>query len=189
MISIFSIINSFVPTVYAQGFICDGIANCGTGINPLPRFVSTAGLALLEIVSGLSVLFVVIGGALLIMNFGNESQADKGKKAIIFALIGWAIALSSQAIISFTVARTESISFNDPHLSIMSVAVGSVLVIFNSVFALMMVFYGYKLVIARGQQSELDSVKSALMWTIVGALAVNLSFALVRAVAQLGFYI
>ncbi|MAE68695.1 MAG: hypothetical protein QF793_02555 [Candidatus Peribacteraceae bacterium] len=181
------IIDLFIPLAHALGGPCDGIANCGIGVNPLPRFVTIAAAALVEIASGLSVLFVVIGGALMIMNFGNESQADKGKKAIMFALIGWAIALSSQAIISFAVVRAGTIDPSAPHLSVMRVAVGSMLFVFNVVFALMMLFYGFKLVFARGQQSELDSVKKAAMWTVVGALAVNLSYALVRATAQLGF--
>lgn len=176
-----------IPVAYAIGGPCDVIANCGTGSNPLPQFTVIAAAALLEIASGLSVLFVVIGGALLVMNFGNESQSDKGRKAIFFALIGWAIALSSQAIISFAVARAGTIDFNVPHLSIMRVAVNSMLYIFNVVFALMMLFYGFKMVFARGQQSELDSVKKAFTWTVVGAIAINVSFALVRATSQLGF--
>jgi len=183
----FSLVNAFIPVAYALGDICAGIGQCGSGGNPLPGFIVVAVLALLEIASGLAVLFVVIGGALLIINFGNESQADKGKKAIIFSLIGWAIALSSQVIISFAVAKAGTIDQSAPHLSIMSVTVNAVLDIFNSVFALMMLFYGFKLVIARGQQSELDSVKKALTMTIAGALAVNLSYALVRATTNIGF--
>jgi len=61
------------------------------------------------------------------------------------------------------------------------------LFIFNGVFALMMLFYGFKLVIARGQQSELDSVKKGLVWTIGGALTINLAYALVQATVNLGF--
>lgn len=176
-----------IPAAYAIGGPCEFIDNCGTGANPLPRFAMIAATALLEIASGLAVLFVVIGGVLLVMNFGNQSQTAKGKKAIFFALIGWAIALSSQAIISFAVARAGTIDPNVPHLSIMRIAVGSMLTVFNVVFALMMLFYAFKLVFARGQQSEIDSVKTALTWTVIGALVINLSFALVRATSQLGF--
>ena len=181
--------SALIPAVDAAalGNPCTGIVNCGTGANPLPAFVATAALALLEIASGLAVLFVVIGGALLVMNFGNESQSGKGKKAIMYSLVGWAIALSSQTIISFAVGRANLINGTVPHLSLMRLTVGSMLLVFNVVFALMMLFYGYKLVISRGQQSELDSVKTALTWSIVGAIAINLSYALVRAVAGLGF--
>jgi len=179
--------NFLIPTAYAIGDPCFYVSNCGIGANPLPQFTVIAAAALLEIASGLSVLFVVIGGALLVTNFGNETQSDKGRKAIIFALIGWAIALSSQAIISFAVARAGTIDYQVPHLSIMRVAVGSMLYVFNVVFALMMLFYGFKMVFSRGQQSELDTIKKAFTWTITGAIAINLSYALVRATAQLGF--
>lgn len=184
---LFSFIISSIPSATALGDPCAGIAGCGTAINPLPQFVLVAAATLVEFASGLAVLFVVIGGAQLLMNFGNESQSDKGKKSIIFALIGWSIALSSQAIISFAVARANLIDASAPHLSIMRVTVGSMLYIFNAVFALMMLFYGFKLVIARGQQSELDSVKKSVTWTIAGAMAINLSYALVRAMTQIGF--
>lgn len=174
-----------IPTAHAQG-PCWGVP-CGAGGNPLPTFVSVIASVLVEIVAGLSVLFVAIGGALLVMNMGNESQADKGKKAVLFALIGYAIALSSQTIISFAVARSGQVDADMPHLDIMRIAFNSMLLIFNIVFALMAIFFGYKLVISRGQQGELDTVKKSLAWTVSGAIIINLSYVLVRATSGLGF--
>lgn len=174
----------FIPTVAAQcpfvGIACDPTSN-------LSIFIYNIAFILVEIVSGLSVLFVVIGGAHMLMNFGDDSIITKGKKSIFYALGGFALALSSQAIVSFVVAHTMTISPTSPHLEIMRVMVSAMLFIFNGVFALMMLFYGFKLVLARGQQSELDTVKKGLTWTVFGALAVNLSYALVEATVNLGF--
>ncbi len=50
-----------------------------------------------------------------------------------------------------------------------------------------MLFFGFKLVIARGQQGDMDTTKKGLTWAVAGAFAVNLSYALVRAIAFLGF--
>ena len=174
-----------VPAALADG-PCAGV-DCGAGGNPLPAFVVVAAAVLLEVASGLSVLFVVVGGAHLVLNFGNESIAEKGRKGIIYALIGFAIALASQAIISFAVARAGMVSEDVPHLSLMRIALQSMLIVFNVSFAMMMLFFGFKLVISRGQQGDMDSAKKGLTWTVAGALAINLSYALVRAVAFLGF--
>lgn len=183
---ILSLLTGFlVPVATAQG-PCFGV-DCGVGGNPIPAFIVMAAVILLEVASGLAVLFVVIGGAFMVMNFGNESQSDKGKKGVIYSLIGFAIALSSQAIISFVVVRSAQIDPRAPHLSLMRVTVGSMLFVFNVVFALMMVFYGFKLIIGKGDQSQLDATKKGIMWTIAGALAVNLSYAFVRATVNLGF--
>jgi len=174
----------FVPTVAAQcpfvGIACDPSSN-------LSIFIVNIGMVLVEIVSGLSVLFVVIGGAFMMTNFGNETNIEKGKKSVFYALGGYALALSSQAIISFVVAQSMTISPSSPHLEIMRVIISAMLYIFNGVFALMMLFYGFKLVLARGQQSELDSVKKGLTWTVFGALTINLAYALVEATVNLGF--
>lgn len=175
----------FIQTAAAQG-PCFGIV-CGAGGNPLPGFVTLAAALLLEIASGLAVVFVVIGGAQMVLNFGDESAATKGRKGVIYALGGFAIALSSQAIVSFVVARATYIDATAPHLSLMRITVQSMLIVFNTVFALMMLFFGFKLVLARGQQSEFDSSRQGIFWSIIGALLVNLSYALVRATAGLGF--
>lgn len=175
-----------VSSVFAQD-PCAGIPNCGNFGYSLVSYISVIAAVLVEIASGLAVVFVVIGGAVLILNFGNDAQAEKGKKSIMYALIGFAIALSSQAIISFVVVRATGVSANAPHLSIMRIVVGSMLQVFNVIFALVMLFFGFKLVIGRGQQSELDAAKKGLFWAVGGAFAVNLSYALVRALNNLGF--
>lgn len=185
MLHLFSVLGSLLPVALAQG-PCVGL-NCGIGANPLPHFIEVAAAVLVEIVSGLSVLFVVLGGAMLVMNMGNESMADKGKKSIMLSLVGYAIALSSQTIIAFTVGRATLVNRDVPHLSIMRVLVNSMLYTFNAVFALMMIYFGYKLVLGRGDQGELDSVKKGLGWSVMGALGVNLGYALVRATSGLGF--
>lgn len=180
-----TLIELFTPAAFAQG-PCVGVA-CGVGGNPLPAAITMGALVLLEVASGLASVFVVIGGAYMVMNFGNESQSEKGKKGVIFGLIGFAIALASQAIISFVVSRATQVTLAAPHLSLMRIAVGSMLYVFNVVFALMMIFYGFKLVFSRGEQGQLDSVKKGILWTIAGAFVVNLSYALIRATANLGF--
>ncbi len=178
--------HTLVPSALAAGGPCVGVG-CGIGGNPLPLVITVVASVLLEIASGLSVLFVVIGGAQLLLNFGNDSMAEKGRKNVIYSLIGFAIALSSQAIISFAVVRAGLVDADAPHLSIMRITLKSMLFVMNVVFALVMLFFGFKLVIARGQQSEMDTTKKGIGYAVAGAILINLSYALVRATSLLGF--
>jgi|GEM_PF-1822096 len=181
-----SLIAQITPTVFAVAD-CDFVGiNCSSdpGVT-MAGVIGKVGVALVDIVSGLAMLFVVMGGAFMVMNFGNETQIEKGKKSVYFALGGFTLAILSQAIISFVVARTDGVGETAPHLDIMSVMVSSMLGVFNGVFALMMLYYGFKLVLARGQSSELDAVKKGVFWTVSGAIVVNLSYALIKATLTL----
>lgn len=185
MHSLFSLLSAIVPVVAAQG-PCVGL-NCGSVGNPLPLFIVVGATIVLEIASGLAVLSVVIGGAYLVLNMANETNFEKGKKGIIFGLIAFALALSSQAIVSFVVSKAYTINVDSPVISLMSVTVGTMLTLLNVAFALMMLFFGFKLILARGQQAALDATKKGLTWAASGAVAINLSYALIRATYFLGF--
>ena len=174
-----------VPIAMAQS-PCAGV-DCGAGGNPLPAFIAVGAAVLLEVASGLAVASVVASGAFMLINLGDESRFSRGKKGVIYGCIAFALTLSSQAIISFVVARAVQVDGSQPVLSIMAIGVRSMLIVMNVCFALMMLFYGFKLLLARGQQSELDATKKGLGWTIAGAVAINLSYALIRATALLGF--
>lgn len=171
---------AFVPRAFAQN-PCAGITGCTAGANQLvPAIVAIASL-LVQTISGLAVLGVVVGGAFMVLNLGNDSTATRGRNGVIFSLIAFALALSSQAIVSFVVANMVLVDAANPHIDAMRIVIAGMLRVFNVVFALMMLYYGYKLVIGRGQQGELDAVKKGLAWTIGGAVTVNLGYALVNA--------
>ena len=59
---------------------------------------------------------------------------------------------------------TTLMSFLLSILNIITNTIGPIIVI------LMMVFVGYKFVVAQGNAGELEKAKSALLWTVVGAL-------------------
>ncbi|MFA6475301.1 MAG: pilin [Patescibacteria group bacterium] len=57
---------------------------------------------LLGIVGSLALLMFVWGGMNLIFSHGNEEMVTKGKKILIWAVIGLAVVLASYALLSFT---------------------------------------------------------------------------------------
>jgi hypothetical protein len=58
---------------------------------------------LLTIVGVIAVLLIIVGGFQYITSGGNEEQAEKGKKAILNALIGLVVVVLSYAIVSIIV--------------------------------------------------------------------------------------
>ena len=66
----------------------------------LPLLILDVVQLLLFFAGGVAVLFIIIGGFFYITAQGNEEQAEKGKKALINAIIGIII-----VILSYTIVR------------------------------------------------------------------------------------
>lgn len=170
-------------SVSAYGDPCSGIPNCDINFasNSLTGFIYPIAHELLRVASGLAIVGVAVGGAYYLMNLGNEATATKGKTAVTGALVGLVIAITSQSIVSFFVDRAGLITPDAPHISALSVMVGSVVNVLNIGFVLSMLYFGFILVLGRGQSSELDTAKKGLAWSVAGAVLINLAYALVNA--------
>jgi len=62
----------------------------------LPKFA----INFIAFIGGLALLFVVIGGVRYTMVYGNEEAAEKAKNQIIYAIVGFLIALFSYTIVN-----------------------------------------------------------------------------------------
>ncbi|MBM3230993.1 hypothetical protein FJZ28_01565 [Candidatus Peregrinibacteria bacterium] len=181
------LLSAIPATVFAQD-PCVGVpGGCTSGGNMLVGYIPVIATVILEIVMGLSILGIVIGGVFYIVNLGDDGRATKGKTAILSSLFGLALALSSQALVSFVVDRSSLIPYDEPHLGVMWVAVESILYVMNILFVLSMLFFAFKMVLSRGESGELDTLRKGLVWSITGAFVMNLAYALANAVLNLGF--
>lgn len=88
---------------FYQGFQIDGNSNAVEG---LPRYCSIIQLSetiinkiILPLTGSALVLFIIIGGFLLITAGGNEEQAEKGKKVMTNAVIGMVVVIMAFAIV------------------------------------------------------------------------------------------
>ena len=59
--------------------------------------------ALILVIGGVSVLIIVIGGLMYILSAGDANNTKRAKDTIMYAVIGLAVALFAQAIISFVI--------------------------------------------------------------------------------------
>jgi len=147
--------------------------------NLAPLFLAVAG--------GVSVMFVVIGGAMMILNFGDEGMISRGRKAVIYALAGLALTLASQTIASITLNTVLPATGSQPHIDIMKSVTDLVVSAFNIIFVIILVATGFRLAVKAGGSEEFSRAKTTLVWAVAGAIVINVAAALVGAVINFGF--
>lgn len=145
---------------------------------------ASAGQILVTIAGGAAVLFLVIGGAQMMLAFGDEGKFTKGTQNIIIAVVGFAIVLGSQVIVGFvdSAAGTLPGSSPNPIVDFMAVAVDAILSLFNVVFVGILVMAGIKVIIGRGKADEFAAAKKAFGYALAGAIAINIAHSVAIAV-------
>ena len=121
----------------------------------------------------------------MLTSMGEEGQISKGKMSIIYALIGLLLTKSAQIIVSFVINKFNIMSVgpeDDIVIFVMKQLVDAMKTAFNAVFAVMLIYAGYRMAFARGNADEFNKSKNVLIWAIIGAIIVNLAFPLANAV-------
>ncbi len=189
MMSVFSLFGLLVPTAHAAN-PCVGITGCSPSANQLVFALPAFATLIVAFAAAIATLFVVVGGFMMLISSGNEGNADKGKKYIVYALVGFGLTLISQALVQFIFNNAIVIDVNDlnnaPFYFIAQI-VRMMLMLFNVVFVVVCIIAGFRMVIGGGQSSQFDTAKKSVRWAIVGAIAVNLSYAIINAMLSLGF--
>ena len=171
---------------------CGRIGGCSTnGQELIGILIQNTASVFVSVAAGLSVLFIVVGGFQLILGFGNDGMITKGKHSVYYALGGFALALSSQAIVSFVLnsayAGGLATAVDNPALAVMRVMVDTMLNVFNAVFVAIIVIAGTRMVINHGKQEDITSSRSTLKHAVIGAALVNIARALVHIILTAGF--
>lgn len=171
---------------------CSTIGGCSlSGGGIIALVIQNTAALFVSIAAGASVLFVVVGGFQMLLSFGNDSTVTKGKNSVMFALGGFALVLAAQAIVSFVVNNAIGgglvLATVNPAVSLMGVAVRMMLSVFNVAFALVAIGSAIRMVVAHGKSDEFGKARSALIFSIVGAVIVNVARALVNIILTAGF--
>lgn len=184
---------ALIPTAQAQDLwslwspACSSLQpGCGAGpanifMNTLPNLA----VFMLQLATGLSVFFIVWAGVKLVTNMGDEGKIGEQKTGIFYALAGLFVAIVSQLIVSFVATQDWGASSggNLP-VHILTAAVGSMLTMFNALFIVAIVYYGIRMLMARGESGAFESARTGITWSIGGAIIVNLSNALVQGITS-----
>jgi len=167
-----------------------GFCNSSAGQSIIDNGLAQTGLLFAGLGGGAAVLFAVIGGAQLLLSFGDESKITKGRNSLIFSLAGFALLLASQSIVSFSVSSAQAAGLeagSNPFITLMAAIVQAIIMALNSVFVIVMVVAGIRMVIGHGKSDEFSKARQSLIYAIVGAFFVNAAHALVRGILATGF--
>lgn len=180
-----------IPLANAQAALppplCGPLPGCGGPANVLVlAAIPEIARVLLNLAVGLALLFVMVGGARYILNFGRDSELEKAKTTIFWALAGLVLALASHRIV--TVIITEPLipaGSNDPVFSLLQSGVRILLLLLNVTFLLVVVLGGMRMVYARGQEDEVTKGRIMVAWAVIGVLVINVAPLVVKAVLNL----
>ncbi|MFA6259600.1 MAG: hypothetical protein WCX29_03265 [Candidatus Peribacteraceae bacterium] len=184
-------LSSFIPQASAQdgglSTACKLLGGCDISGNPVVDLLGPVADLLVYLIAALAVLFVVWGGAQILMSLGDESRFTSGRNSVVYGLVGFGLALTAQVVISFVVDKADQVSgAGNPIGAAIAAAVDFMLTLMNTVFLIIMFIAGFKFVLARGSSDQVTSARKAVGFAIVGAIIINLSKSLVTAVLNLG---
>ncbi len=187
LVFVFGLLFPALAQAQTQPAACGLVGGCSAW-DPIPVVVPPVLNLLIYVATALTILFVVWGGAQMLISFGDDSKVGNGKQSIILALIGFGIMLASQTIVGFVVQRTYGIrdAGGNPILATIDGALNAMLSLFTIVFIGIVIAAGFRLVISKGSNEESEAARKTMIWACIGAVMIHIAKALVSAVLNLG---
>lgn len=136
--------------------------------------------------AGLCVLFIIYGGLLMIVSVGDDSRFQKGRNAVLFAMLGLALSLASQSLLAFVASVAVSSITSNPIVTTITNVSNLLISAFNALFVIAVIVGGYRMVLARGEQDKFNSGRQAVTFAIIGAIVVNLAKLITNYIYTLG---
>lgn len=166
--------------------ICTGLPGCGTA--PANVIVGTGIPAIAQLFlnssAALSVIFVVIGGAQLLLSLGREEEYPKAKKTITWALGGLVVALTSHRIVAVVVSENYTNS-SFTYLGFFAAALRIMTNLLNGAFLIAILLGGMRMVAARGKEEEVSKGKKTIGYAIFGVIIINVAPYVVKQIITL----
>jgi len=175
-----------IPAAFAAALV-DPLCNFpGCGLPPadliggvaLPELARIA----LNATAALAVIFGIVGGAQYLLSRGDESQTEKAKQTILWALIGMLVALVSHRVVIAVLSQTYIASGADPLFEFFTAVIYIMTALLNVGFFLMVLWGGMRMVMAKGTEEEVSKGRKTIVYAIVGAVIINVIPFVVKAV-------
>lgn len=163
---------------------CTGLFGCGAGGANIPyQFAFNLVTLLLQVAAGLSVLFIVFAGFQVVTNIsGDEGKISQFKNGVMNSMIGLCVAILSEFLVSVIGNPNISVAGVLP-IALIGAAISILKIVLNSIFLIVVVIAGLRMVYAQGKTDEYNKGRTMLFWAAIGAVVVNLAAALASAVS------
>ncbi len=166
---------------------CGNLPGCPSGFTE--RFTGVLRLLLIRLpayVYVLAILFIMIGGAYMVLSVGDAEKVTKGKKTITWALIGIFVMQFSEALVSFVgLEASTRDSGADLVESVANTLIGSIFDLLYIALLGVAIYCGMWMVLSFGKEDEMKKAQEGMFWAAVGAIVINLAGALVHAFSTL----
>lgn len=162
---------------------CNGLPGCPSGWEERFSNVLLLLLARLPVyVYSLGVLFIMIGGAYMVLSAGNDERVSKGKNTIIWSVIGIFVMQSAQTLVNYVTLETNSrVAGSDLVTSVTNTLIGSIFDLLYVAVLGVAIFSGMRMVVSFGKEEEFNKGKMGLLWAAIGAIIINLADAIATA--------
>ncbi|MGH9856881.1 MAG: hypothetical protein ACRD4B_03455, partial [Acidobacteriota bacterium] len=161
----------------------------------------------LTIVAIIAAVFIIIGGLWYITSAGDEEKAARGKRTILYAIIGLIIVGLSAVIVNFTIGvfggaagggdvslapLVARAAFGDTEVEFEGLPQGSdlrgeiitiinyFLVLVSIVALIVIIIGGVRYIASRGDDTATASAKKTILYAVIGLLVIGLAAAIVN---------
>lgn len=138
---------------------------------------------LLRIATGVGLIFLVIAGFNMMLSLGDEGKVTEARWGVIYALAGLGVAIMARMIVGAVVTEGSLTAVQD-EVSLMQAVLTMLVTIFNGLFIIMIVFGGFRAMLARGKPEEFNRARFMIAWAIGGAIVVNASNAVIQSLTS-----
>lgn len=180
----------------------------GSVSNPNELLARVAG-GLAFVTGTLALLFVVLGGYMILSAAGNSERFDKGKKMITFAIIGLLVTTGSYQILTTTINILTGVAVNEEDAGLKPFAQSATLIdplglttlpngempafvfygqriigfmvnLLGVAVVLMYVWGGLQWMLSAGSEDKVAKAKKTLLYATIGAAVVLSSYLLIK---------
>jgi TRAP-type C4-dicarboxylate transport system permease small subunit len=127
-----------------------------------------------NLMGSIAVIFIVVSGILMVFAQGDEAKISEQKRSITYAIIGLAVILIIERLISaiYGVPGGENLVLTKETASQVDFElyglISYIKAIIGSVAIFMIVLSGIRTVTSQGEEEQVTTQRKAILWTIVG---------------------
>lgn len=165
-----------------------GLPSCGAANNVLAdNLAPFIARVLVNSAVGIALIMILLSGLKLVTNNGDEGKVASARMGVLYSMGGLALALMSQNIYHF-VADQDFGDANNALFDVMRNIAALIVTVFNPFFFIFIVFAAIRMVLDRGKEDEYNKAKTTLLWACIGAIVINVAYALVQGILNVFVY-
>lgn len=176
--------------VFAGLYIyCGGLPGC-TRRTPFQEYFSDVLRILLLSLPGyayaLGGLFIMIGGARILLSGGESEGITKGKNTIIWSIVGIFVTTFAANLVGFVALEVSTrVAAPDLVYSVIYTLAGSIFTLLYVALVGVALFCGMRMVLSFGKEDQFKKAQDGLFYAALGAIIIDLAQTIVLAFSTL----